>query len=121
MAAAFFLTWATEALEVVIAAPVALAILALVEGAPEYALEILLAYRQQGTLAAASMTGANRLLLGLGWPLIFVVAFVERPAEWGAFRDSTRRPALGHDRVFVRRLGLRVRDRAQALAGDSRR
>lgn len=76
IAAAFFLTWATEALEVLIAAPVALAILALVEVAPEYAFEILLAYRQQVSLAAASMTGANRLLLGLGWPLILVIAAV---------------------------------------------
>ncbi|MFZ5624085.1 MAG: sodium:proton exchanger [Gemmatimonadota bacterium] len=76
VAAAFFLTWATEGLEVVIAAPVALAILALVEVAPEYTFEILLAYRQQTALAAASMTGANRLLLGLGWPLILFVAYL---------------------------------------------
>lgn len=76
VAAAFFLTWATEALEVLIAAPVALAVLALVEVAPEYTFEVLLAYRQQTTLAAASMTGANRLLLGLGWPLILVIATV---------------------------------------------
>lgn len=76
VAAAFFLTWATEGLEVLIAAPVALAVLALVEVAPEYAFEILLAFRQQTELAAASMTGANRLLLGLGWPLILFVAYV---------------------------------------------
>lgn len=76
VAAAFLLTWATEGLEVLIAAPVALAILALVEVAPEYAFEILLAYRQQVELAAASMTGANRLLLGLGWPLILFVAYL---------------------------------------------
>lgn len=84
VAAAFFLTWATEALEVVIAAAVALAILALVEVAPEYAFEILLAYRQQVSLAAASMTGANRLLFGLGWPLILLLAF------WGARRRGQR-------------------------------
>lgn len=76
VAAAFFLAWATEALEVLIAAPVALAILALVEVAPEYAFEVLLAYRQQVALAAASMTGANRLLLGLGWPLILFIAAI---------------------------------------------
>lgn len=76
VAAAFFLTWATEGLEVIIAAPIALAILALVEVAPEYAFEILLAYRQQVELAAASMTGANRLLLGLGWPLILFIAYL---------------------------------------------
>lgn len=91
IAAAFFLTWATEALAVVIAAPVALAILALVEVAPEYAFEILLAYRQQVALAAASMTGANRLLLGLGWPLILFLAF------WGARRRGQRLTELRLD------------------------
>jgi cation:H+ antiporter len=91
VAAAFFLTWATEALAVVIAAPVALAILALVEVAPEYAFEILLAYRQQVALAAASMTGANRLLLGLGWPLILFLAF------WGARRRGQRLSELRLD------------------------
>lgn len=91
VAAAFFLTWATEALAVVIAAPVALAILALVEVAPEYAFEILLAYRQQVSLAAASMTGANRLLLGLGWPLIIFLAF------WGARRRGRRLSELRLD------------------------
>ena len=87
VAAAFFLTWATEGLEVLIAAPVALAILALVEVAPEYAFEILLAYRQQTTLAAASMTGANRLLLGLGWPLILFIAYLSARRRGQGFTD----------------------------------
>lgn len=76
VAAAFFLSWATEGLETVIPQSVALAILALIEVAPEYSFEVILAYRQQTELAAASMTGANRLLLGLGWPLIFFVAAI---------------------------------------------
>lgn len=38
--------------------------------------EAILAFRQQVELAAASMTGANRLLLGLGWPLIMFVAYL---------------------------------------------
>lgn len=87
VAAAFFLTWATEGLEVLIAAPVAMAILALVEVAPEYAFEILLAYRQQTELAAASMTGANRLLLGLGWPLILFVAYASARRRGQRFTD----------------------------------
>ena len=87
VAAAFFLTWATEGLEVLIAAPVALAILALVEVAPEYAFEMLLAYRQQTALAAASMTGANRLLLGLGWPLILFVAYISARRQGQRFTE----------------------------------
>lgn len=76
IAAAFFLSWATEGMETVVPQSVALALLALIEVAPEYTFEVILAYRQQTGLAAASMTGANRLLLGLGWPLIFFVAYL---------------------------------------------
>lgn len=74
VAASFALSWGVEALEGVMPQGVALAILALIEVAPEYTFEAILAYRQQIELAAASMTGANRLLLGLGWPLILFTA-----------------------------------------------
>lgn len=84
VAASFFLSWGVEALETAMPQAVALAILALIEVAPEYAIEAVLAFRQQTTLAAASMTGANRLLLGLGWPLILFVA-------WGSARRRGQR------------------------------
>src|SRR5579872_2097402 len=72
VAAAFCLSWGVEGLETVMPQAVALAILALIEVAPEYSFEVILAFRQQTTLAAASMTGANRLLLGFGWPLLML-------------------------------------------------
>lgn len=75
VAAAFMLNWGVEGLETLMPQGVALAVLALVEVAPEYAFEVILAYRQQTTLAAASMTGANRLLLGFGWPLLLFTAY----------------------------------------------
>ncbi|GGO33301.1 hypothetical protein [Deinococcus humi] len=87
IAAAFFLSWATEGLETVVPQSVALALLALIEVAPEYAFEVLLAYRGQTELAAASMTGANRLLLGLGWPLIMVVAFLSARRKGQRFTE----------------------------------
>lgn len=74
IAASFFLSWAVEGMETFMPQALALAILALIEVAPEYSFEAILAFRQQTDLAAASMTGANRLLLGLGWPLILFVA-----------------------------------------------
>lgn len=76
VAAAFCLSWGVEGLETVMPQGVALAILALIEVAPEYSFEVILAYRQQTTLAAASMTGANRLLLGFGWPLLMLTAYI---------------------------------------------
>ncbi len=87
VAAAFFLSWATEALETVVAQSVALALLALVEVAPEYTFEVILAYRRQTELASASMTGANRLLLGLGWPMIFFVAYLSSRRRGQAFTE----------------------------------
>ncbi len=87
VAAAFFLSWATEALETVVAQSVALALLALVEVAPEYTFEVILAYRRQTELASASMTGANRLLLGLGWPMIFFVAYLSSRRKGRAFTE----------------------------------
>lgn len=93
IAAAFFLSWATEALETVVAQSVALALLALVEVAPEYTFEVILAYRRQTELASASMTGANRLLLGLGWPMIFFVAYLSsrrRGQAWSSIRLDER-------------------------------
>ena len=93
VAAAFFLSWATEALETVVAQSVALALLALVEVAPEYTFEVILAYRRQTGLASASMTGANRLLLGLGWPMIFFVAYLSsrrRGQAWSSIRLDER-------------------------------
>lgn len=87
VAAAFFLSWATEALETVVAQSVALALLALVEVAPEYTFEVILAYRRQTELASASMTGANRLLLGLGWPMIFFVAYLSSRRRGQVFSE----------------------------------
>lgn len=75
ISAAFMLSWATEGMENVVPQSIALAVLALIEIAPEYTFEIYLAFTKHIQLASASMTGANRLLLGLGWPLILFIAF----------------------------------------------
>jgi len=76
VAAAYFLSWATESLQTVVSQAFALAILALVQVLPEYSFEIILAWKQETHFAVATMTGANRLLMGLGWPLVFFVAFI---------------------------------------------
>jgi len=75
VAAAYALSWATEAMETVVSQAFALAVLALIEVAPEYSFEAVLAWQQQIKFASATMTGANRLLLGLGWPLVMFIAY----------------------------------------------
>jgi len=73
--AALLIAWAAEAGQFIVSQAFALAILALLQVAPEYAFEAVLALEQRIHLAAASMTGANRLLMGLGWPMIAFIAY----------------------------------------------
>jgi cation:H+ antiporter len=85
--ASFLLTWATEAAQVDIPGPLAVAFLALVAVLPEYAVDVYFAW-QAGrdpaytAFATANMTGANRLLIGIGWAVpVFAVWFRYRATE----------------------------------------
>ncbi len=91
---AVLLAWAAEAAQVDISGSLAIAILALIAVLPEYAVDLYFAYsagtRPEYTqFAAANMTGSNRLLIGIGWPL---VAFV---ALWAIRRRRGARPSDG--------------------------
>lgn len=77
LAAGFLLSWGAEAAEKYIAAGFIIAIVAMITVLPEYAVDFYYAYRagqdpSSGYVAyaAANMTGANRLLIGLAWPLM---------------------------------------------------
>jgi cation:H+ antiporter len=76
VAAAFLLTWASETAEKDVSQGLALAAIALIAVLPEYAIDLYFAWTAPDTpahahYATANMTGANRLLVGLGWPMIF--------------------------------------------------
>ncbi|MES2136675.1 MAG: sodium:proton exchanger [Pseudomonadota bacterium] len=80
LAAGFMLSWGAEAAEGQIASGLILALVALVTVLPEYAVDIYYAWRagqdpQSNYVhyAAANMTGANRLLVGLAWPLLVLL------------------------------------------------
>jgi cation:H+ antiporter len=78
VASAFLLAWAAEAAEADISASLAVAVLAFIAVLPEYAVDLYFAYKSGSVpayehFAAANMTGSNRLLLGLGWPLVTFV------------------------------------------------
>jgi cation:H+ antiporter len=97
--AAFVLPWAAELAALEISAGLAISILALVAVLPEYAVDFVFAWRggnavqadgtcEQGdqnpcSLALANMTGANRLLIGIGWALVVLLA-------WFRFRGQGR-------------------------------
>ena len=77
-AAATLLTWASEVAETEISAGLALVILALIAVLPEYAVDLYFAITahaqpEHAHLAIANMTGGNRLLVGLAWPVIFLI------------------------------------------------
>src|SRR3979409_1841730 len=79
--AAFAISWAAEAAEHDIPRALALTVVALLAVLPEYAVDIVFAVKagQDPTFApyaAANMTGSNRLLLGLGWPTVAVLAWL---------------------------------------------
>jgi len=76
--AAFILSWAAEAAQIDISESLAVAILALVAVLPEYAVDFVFTWKaahdpSQAHYAIANMTGANRLLVGLGWPAVLML------------------------------------------------
>ena len=93
--AAFMLSWAAEAAQLDISGGLAIAILALIAVLPEYAVDLVFAvkggnaFQEFGAtcqapgatgesncaLALANMTGANRLLIGVGWTAVVFMAW----------------------------------------------
>jgi cation:H+ antiporter len=100
--AAFILSWAAEAVQVDINAGLALALLALLAVLPEYAVDFVFTakcgaeYAASGGspevcgLSLANMTGANRVLVGVGWPLVVLVATF---AVWHSRRSGNDKDA----------------------------
>src|SRR5881396_3441716 len=72
--ASLSITWGAESAQFFIAQGFALAILAWLQTLPEFAVEAVLAWHQQVPLLLANLTGALRLLTGLGWPMIYFTA-----------------------------------------------
>jgi len=93
--AAFLLAWAAEVAQLDVSAGLAIAVLALIAVLPEYAVSFVFAWQggrngcavENGenpcSLVLANMTGANRLLIGVGWALVVIIA-------WFRFRKVGR-------------------------------
>jgi len=79
--AAAVLAWATEVAQLEIPRALAYSVLALIAVLPEYAVDMYFAWAagtrpEYTAYAAANMTGANRLLIGIGWPLVVLLAWL---------------------------------------------
>jgi len=82
LSAAFLLTWASEVAETEISQTLALALLAIIAVLPEYAVDLYFAWTahtnpDNAHFAIANMTGANRLLVGFAWPMIFLIFWLQ--------------------------------------------
>jgi cation:H+ antiporter len=72
--ASLMIAWGAEATQFFIAQGIALAVLALLQTLPEFAVEAVLAWHQEVSYLFANLTGALKLLTGLGWPMIYFAA-----------------------------------------------
>ncbi|MCU1458076.1 MAG: sodium/calcium exchanger family protein [Actinomycetia bacterium] len=78
--AAFILAWGAEVLQLDLSQGLSIAIVALIAVLPEYAVDFVFTWKagqhpkEFAPLALANMTGSNRLLIGIGWPLVVFIA-----------------------------------------------
>jgi cation:H+ antiporter len=98
LGAAFLLSWAAELIQLEVSQALALAVLALIAVLPEYAVDAVFAFQAgqdpvvaQAGYAVANMTGGNRLLIGLGWSSVMLLAW---------WRHGARRVRLDRDQVL---------------------
>jgi cation:H+ antiporter len=80
--AAFMLSWAAELAQKDIPQALAIALLALIAVLPEYAVDMYFAWTagkdpSYTAFAMANMTGANRLLIGVGWAAVVVTFWLK--------------------------------------------
>ncbi len=116
LGAAFLLSWGAEVAQLDISQALAIAFLAFIAVLPEYAVDLVFAWNagredriEEATrvfpnlcggkehcrdLAIANMTGANRLLIGLGWATV-VLVWAKRSGERAVHLGSRRRTELG--------------------------
>jgi cation:H+ antiporter len=76
----YLLGLGTDRLQFVVSQALALALLAVIQTLPEYAVEAVLSYTAAFKseilhYVTANLTGANRLLIGLGWPVTYLISY----------------------------------------------
>lgn len=116
VSAAVLLLWAAETARVDMSGALAVALLALIAVLPEYAVDLYFAFAagsrpEYTAYAAANMTGANRLLVGVGWPLValaFALAVRQR---------SPRRRRIGRIQPPAQRRDVRLSERHRIELG----
>ena len=111
VAASFLLSWAAETAQVDISASFATALLALIAVLPEYAVDLYFAFTaghrpEYAAYAAANMTGSNRLLIGIGWPLVVLVFAAGLRRRHEPRRGVVLRPRRRVELAFLATAGI---------------
>jgi len=117
LGASFLLAWGAETAEKDVPRAFAIAVLAVLAVAPEYAVDALYAWQaatdpSRGNLAVANMTGANRILIGLGWSGIALFSVYKATSgsrddasvvnRAGALRDQVKLdPSISTEILFL--------------------
>ena len=117
LGASFLLAWGAETAEKDVPRAFAIAVLAVLAVAPEYAVDALYAWQAatdpaRGNLAVANMTGANRILIGLGWSGIALFSVYKATSgdredqavvdRAGALRDQVKLdPSISTEILFL--------------------
>jgi cation:H+ antiporter len=99
--ASLMIAWAAEASQYFLAQGIALALLALLQTLPEFAVEAVLAWHRAVPFLFANLTGALMLLTGFGWPMIYFSAAT-------SYRRTHKRP--------MRRIRLESQQSVQVFA-----
>lgn len=91
--AALMISFGAESGQFFVSQGFAVAVIALLQIAPEFVVEARIAYEGDVHLMLANFTGSNRLLMGVGWPMIYgVAALFHRRKYRKPLRDIRLRP-----------------------------
>ena len=118
LGASFLLAWGAETAEKDVPRAFAVAVLAVIAVAPEYAVDAFYAWNagiysgtargaEAANLAIANMTGANRILIGIGWSGIALFTIYRSASSEDP--NVLRKPGLLADQVVLDRgIGLEI-------------
>lgn len=107
VSAAMLIAWAGESAQFSVSQGLALAVVALVQTLPEFFVEGEIAWlagqdpARYLDLVIANFTGANRLLSGLGWPLILFIVEIQRRRTGQSGTGITLRSEHSIEVVFM--------------------
>ena len=104
--AAFMLSWAAELAQLEIPQSLAIALLALIAVLPEYAVDMYFAWvagkdPKYTAFAMANMTGANRLLIGVGWAAVVITVWLKSGKRGIALEPEHKIEIFYLDHLFL--------------------